>query len=112
MPRAQWPLLHDRPIIQVILALVQGGQQVARNLLADTGAGTAQSVFELLRDERDCLLCGGFSLQGVVLGGVYVGSSPVSLVRVRIPLLGSNQSAPVVGLPAGPAGFDGIACFQ
>ena len=112
MPRAQWPLLHDRPIIQVILGLVQGGQQVARNLRADTGAGTAQSGFELLLDEHDCLLCGGIPLQGALLGGAYTGSYPVYLVQVRIPLLGFDQAVPAVGVPAGPAGFDGIACFQ
>src|SRR6266542_2996429 len=112
MPRAQWPLLHDRPIIQVILVLVQGGQPLVRNLLADTGAGTAQSGFELLLDEQDCLLCGGIPLQGVVLGGAYVGSYPVYLVQVRIPMLGFDQAVPTVGIPAAPAGFDGIACFQ
>jgi hypothetical protein len=112
MARAQWSLLHDRPIIQVILTLVQGSQQVARNLLADTGAGTAKSRFELLLHEQDCLLCGGIPLQGAVLAGAYVGPYPVYLVQVRIPLLGFDQAVPAVGVPAGLAGFDGIAGFQ
>jgi hypothetical protein len=112
MPHFQWPLLHDRPIVQVILAFVQGGQQIARNLLADTGAGTVQSGFELLLGEQDCLLCGGIPLPGVVLGGAYVGSYPVYLIQVRIPQLGFDQAVPTVGVPAVPAGFDGIACFQ
>jgi hypothetical protein len=111
MPRAEWPLLHGRPVIQVLLTLVQGGQQVARQLLADTGAGTATAGFELLLDEQDCLLCGGIPLQGVVLGGAYSGSYPVYLVQVCIPLLGFDRAVPAVGVPAGPAGFDGIACF-
>ena len=44
MPRAQWPLLHGRPIVQIVLTLAQGGMKVTRNLLADTGAGDARSV--------------------------------------------------------------------
>src|SRR5260370_27751470 len=106
MASGLWSLLHDWPIIQVILALVQGGQQRFRNLLADTGAGTAQSGFELLLDEQDCLLCGGTPLQGVVLGGAYVGSYPVYLVQVRIPMLGFDQAVPAVGIQAAPAGFE------
>src|SRR5256885_12970260 len=103
MPRVLWPLLQDRPIIQVILGLVQGGQQLVRTLLADTGAGTAQSGFELLLDEQDCLLCGGIPLQGVVLGGAYVGPYPAYLVQVRIPMLGFDRPVPAVGIPAGAA---------
>ncbi|MGH7136646.1 MAG: hypothetical protein ACREHD_12965 [Pirellulales bacterium] len=36
MPRVQWPLRQDRPIVEVVLALAQGGQQITRSLLADT----------------------------------------------------------------------------
>jgi hypothetical protein len=99
-------------MIQVMLTLVQGGQPLVRNLLADTGAATAQSGFELLLEEQDCLLCGGIPLPGAVLGGAYVGSYPVYLVQVRIPPLGFDQAVPAVGVPAPPAGFDGIACFR
>jgi len=112
MPRALWPLLHDRPIIQVILTLVQGSQEVSRSLLADTGAGTAKSGFELLLVEQDCLQCGGIPLQGVILGGAFVGAYPAYLIQVRIPLIGFDQAIPAVGIPAGPVGFDGLACFQ
>jgi len=112
MPRALWPLLHHRPVVQVILALAQGGQPLVRNLLADTGAGTAQGAFELLLEETDCLLCGGLPLPGVVLGGAYTGTYPIYLVRVRVPILGVDHDLPAVGVPAGPAGFDGIACFR
>jgi hypothetical protein len=112
MPRAQWPLLHDRPTVEVILTIVPGGQQVVRNLLADTGAGTAQADFELILDEQDCLYCGGVPIQGIVLGGAYVGSYPVYIVEVSIPGLGFNRMVPAVGVPKVPAGFDGIACFR
>jgi hypothetical protein len=112
MPRAQWPLLHDRPVIQVILTLVQGGLPLSRQLLADTGAGTANSGFELLLDEQDCLLCGGLPLQPVVLGGAYAGSYPVYLIQARVPVLSFDRALPAVGVPSVPPGFDGIACFQ
>jgi hypothetical protein len=111
MPRAQWPLLHDRPVIEVVLTLVQGSQQVVRRLLADTGAGSTQAGFELLLDEHDCLLCGGTPLPDIFLGGAYSGSYPVYLIQVRIPLLGFDRAIPAVGVPAVPPGFDGIACF-
>jgi hypothetical protein len=112
MPCALWPLLHNRPVIQVVLTQAQGCQRVTRVLLADTGAGAANAGFELLLDEQDCLLCGGIPLPGVALGGAYVGTYPVYLVQVRILQLGFDQAVPVVGVPAGPAGLDGIACFQ
>ncbi|HEV7225831.1 MAG TPA: hypothetical protein VGN42_24205 [Pirellulales bacterium] len=112
MARAQWPLRHGRPIVEVSLALVQGGQRVVRRLLADTGAGDAQSGFELLLPEQDCLSCGGTPLKAVVLGGAYVGSYPVYLLDVQIPMLGFKKAVPAVAVPSPPSGFDGIACFR
>ena len=112
MPRAQWPLRNSRPMIEVALTLVQGGHALARNLLADTGAGTAQAGFELLLDEADCVLCGGIPVKPVTLGGAYAGSFPVYLIRVHISALAFDQFVPVVGVPASPVGFDGIACFR
>lgn len=112
MPRGQWPLIRGRPAIQVVLSTARGIQQVDRSLLADTGAGTSQSGFELVLNEQDCLLYGGIPLHGVVLGGAYTGSFPVYLVQVRIPVLGFDHAVPAVGVSKIPAGFDGIACFR
>jgi hypothetical protein len=112
MPRAQWPLLVGRPVVQVILTVAQGGQQIARKLLADTGAGELNAGFELLLDEDDCLICGGRPVQSVRLGGAFVGSYPTYLVQVRIPQLGFDQSVTAVGVPSIPVGLDGIACFE
>lgn len=112
MRRASWPLLHGRPLIQVTLTLAQGSQPTNRYLLADTGAGAATAGFEILLDEQDCLFCGGIPLLEVILGGAYNGSYPVYLIQVRIPALQFDQAVPVVGVPAGPVGFDGIACFS
>src|SRR5262249_36634989 len=106
MPRISWPLLHRRPIVEVVLGLGQmaraqgnsffevrpcysrpkrcqgkafrprglgalrrqvlpwpepclvlsptaGGQPWVRQLIADTGAGTARAGFELLAREND-----------------------------------------------------------
>ncbi|HYV36207.1 MAG TPA: hypothetical protein VE988_10915 [Gemmataceae bacterium] len=112
MPRSQWPLRNDRPSIQITLTFAQGSGPTARDLLADTGAGNAQASFELLLEESDCLMCGGTPAQTVVLSGAYAGTHPIYLVRVRLPNLGFDHVLPVVGVPAVPAGFDGIACFR
>jgi hypothetical protein len=112
MPRVQWSLSGGRPVVEVILALAQGRQQIARKLLADSGAGDLNAGFELLLDEYDCLLCGGIPLQRVALGGAYTGSFPLYSIRVRIPQLGFHQAVWAVGVPSPPAGFDGIACFR
>ncbi len=110
MSRAQWPLLNGRPIVEVTLTLAQGGQ-FTRTLLADTGAGMLGAGFELLLDEHDCLLGGGILDKPVLLGGSYTGSYPVYSIPVQLPLLGFDQPVFAVGVPAAPAGFDGIACF-
>jgi hypothetical protein len=112
MARAQWPLLNDQPIIQVALAQAQSGKKTTRTLLADTGAGTAQSGFELLLDEHDCLLCGGKPAQTVYLGGAYSGAFPRFRIRVEIPQLKFGARLFVVGVPSAPTGLDGIACFR
>ncbi len=111
MPRVQWPLQLDRPCVQVLLTLAQGGQPLPRTLLADTGAGSLLSGFELILEEDDCLLCDGVPLQSITLGGAYTGSFPTYGIRVQLPSLGFDENLRVVGVPTVPAGFDGIACF-
>lgn len=112
MAHIDWPLRNGRPSIEVSLTLVQGGKSLVRNLLADTGAGSLHSGFELILDEVDCLLCGGNPLQPVILGGAYAGSFPIYLLPVQFPALGFAQNLRAVGIPAVPVGFDGIACFS
>jgi len=112
MRRAEWPLLADCPRIQVNLTRATSGQVMVRNLLADTGAGTSQAGFELLLDEQDCLSCGGWPIQPVMLGGAYSGSFPVYLVRVQVPGVAFDRHVPAVGVPRSPSGFNGIACFR
>ena len=111
MPRVHWALRQGRPCVEVVLTLAAGGQPLPRILLADTGAGSRTSAFELILDEDDCLLGGGNPLHSVTLGGAYTGSFPIYGLSVRIPGLGFNQPLPAVGIPSVPAGFDGIACF-
>lgn len=111
MPNIVWPLRQGRPCVQVILTLTVGGQALSRNLIADTGAGSRNSTFQLILEENDCLLCGGIPYTTAMLRGAYAGSFPIYFLPVQIPALGFDQTLRVVGVPLVPAGFDGIACF-
>ena len=112
MPRAVWPLRHDQPTIQIVLSWPTGSQTVVRHLLADTGAGSARSGFEMVLDEQDCTGAGGIPSQPVTLGGAYIGSFPVYALRVRIPALQFDQHVRAVGVPVVPTGLDGLAGFR
>src|SRR2546422_127213 len=112
MPRQFWSLLHDRPSIQIVLTLTPGRQQLARNLLADTGAGAARAGVDLLLDEDDCLHANGTPTRTVTLGGSYVGAYLLYRLHVQIPALGFGRLVWAVGVSRVPAGFDGLACFQ
>jgi hypothetical protein len=111
MAAAQWLLQNDRPVIEVVLP-GSGGEDLVRLLLADTGAGTRQSVFQLILDENDCLQSGAILVHHVQLGGAYSGMFPVYLVNVRIALLNFDEPLPVVGVSRVPPGFNGIAGFK
>jgi hypothetical protein len=111
MPRALWPLHQEQPNIQIALALATG-QFAVRHLLADTGAGTARAGFELVLLEKDCLQTGALLAPAVHLGGAYVGSYLVYVVRVQIPLLGFDQPVRAVAVSTVPTHFDGLAGFR
>lgn len=111
MPRLVLPLAHGRPVMQVVLTLAQGGGKVTRMLLADTGAGSMFSPFDLLLEEADCLLCDGTFVQTVDLGGAYSNAYPIYLLRVEIPSLHFDHHLRAVGVPHVPPDLDGIACF-
>jgi hypothetical protein len=112
MPATQWRIQNDRPVIEVRLPLPGGAQELIRRLVADTGAGTRQSVFQMILEESDCSHCGGIFMGNVQLGGAYRGSFPVYLVRVHIAQLDFDEPVPVVGVSQVPKGFDGIAAFR
>jgi hypothetical protein len=112
MARVVWALHRRRPSVQVDLTPAPGGQPLTRILLADTGAGSASSPFELLLRDSDCVLCGGTSLSTVGLGRAYKGPHPVYRLRVLIPGLGFDQDLLVVGITAPPVGFGGVAGFR
>jgi hypothetical protein len=112
MPFIRWPLRRHRPQIEVVLCLAGTNHELVRSLVADTGAGTLQDVFELILDEDDCLLCGGIPVHYVRLSGAFVGEFPVYFLDVRIPALAFDDTIPVVGVHNVPRGFYGIACFR
>ena len=111
MPRTAWPLVSGRPIVQV--SLVSGtGQIETLDLLADTGAGSVDSPFEILLDEQTCLMFGGSPGQSVKLRGAYQGSFPVYVVRAKIPSLDFEQYIRAVAVASVPHELRGIACFR
>jgi hypothetical protein len=112
MPRLLWQLRRGRPCIEVVLRLTQGGKPFPRILLADTGASSRNSSFQLIFEEDDCLLCGGLPDQSIELRGAFSGTFPTYDLPVQIPSLGFHQNLLAVGVPSVPAGFDGIACFS
>ena len=96
MPRVVWPLRGGRPCVEVVLKLVLGGTRYSRTLLADTGAGSANSTCELILDENDCLQCGS-PLQPITLRGAYSGLFPSYALSVQIPALGFDRFIVAVG---------------
>lgn len=112
MPFVQWPLQSHRPVIQIVLPSLSRGQPAVRCLVADTGAGTRQSVFQLILAERECVQSGGILMGQVNLGGAYVGPFPIYLVEVHIPQLNFDEPVPIVGVSQVPQAFDGIAGFK
>jgi hypothetical protein len=111
MPRARWPLRQWRPMVELTLPLAKGRRR--RQLLADTGAGSGASNFELILREADCQRSPDNTVLGQVqLGRAYSGWFNVYTIAVRIPRLDFADSVPVVGVAQVPDGFDGIACFK
>jgi hypothetical protein len=94
------------------MLLTAAGETQQRCLLADTGAGSNTSPFELILSESDCLTCGGNPGQPVVLRGAYAGAYSVCVVRVRLEELDFEQYVRAVAVPAVPPGVDGFACFR
>jgi hypothetical protein len=110
MPPVFWPLRSERPRIEIILPRASG--IVVRSLLADTGAGNRRASFELVLAESDCLQLSRRPMGQTQLGGAYSGQFHVYSIEVRIPALQFIDNVPVVGVPAVPRNFDGIAGFK
>jgi hypothetical protein len=110
MPPVQWPLRNRRPAIELMISL--GKRLRRRRLLADTGAGSNESNFELLLRESDCQRSSDILLAQVQLGHAYSGLFNVYLIEVRIAELNFSRFVSVAAVPQVPDGFDGIACFK
>ena len=111
MPRITWPLLNDRPSVRLVLAPDEG-HPTTFDLLADTGAGSNASVYDLILLESDCRRFGSAVGWDVMLSGAYVGRCPVYGVHVQIPALAFDDGLIAVAVPAVPEGFSGTACFR
>jgi hypothetical protein len=110
MPRVTWPLKNGHPCVTVVLTLADG-TEVDAELLADTGGGSANSAFDLVLPEDECLLCGGVAASTVTLTGAYEGTFPRFVLRARVPALGFDEELFVVGVPS-VVDFAGLACFR
>jgi hypothetical protein len=106
-----WPLKGNRPVIEVQLQLSSGGS-TSRTLLADTGAGSLVSGFELVLSDADCALASSTTAYSVVLGGAYRGTFPVCWVRIGIAALGFDRRVRAASVSTLPPGLDGIAGFR
>src|SRR5579872_3425277 len=95
MPRVVWPLQDGMPCVEVVLTVALSGQTISRTLLADTGAGSSTSSFQLILDEDDCLNCGGFCVSTGTVGGAYAGRFPLYDLFVELPALGFAQYLPL-----------------
>lgn len=105
-----WSLRDRRPSIAITLARGKGRR--VRHLLADTGAGSDQSSFELLLSEKDCRESAIKVIGQTNLTGAYAGLFDVFAVVIRIPKLKFDDTIAAVGVPYLPYRFDGIACFK
>jgi hypothetical protein len=112
MARVTWPLLWGRPRIEIVLTTGVTPVHSPRDLVADSGAGSLLSPFELILTEADCLSGGGYLLSTVRLGGAYTGTFPLYSVRVQIPQLPFDERIATVGVPSTMSGFDGLAGFR
>jgi hypothetical protein len=109
-PSALWPFQRGRPMVGVEL-LSCSDPFLQRRLMADTGAGTAHSAWDIALSEDDCLRYGEAPAGVVELGGAYSGLFLVYRVDVAVPPLAATRQLFAVALPKAmlPAGFDGFA---
>lgn len=111
MPRASWPVAAGRPVVKVEL-VTANDRSAERTLLADTGAGTLDSRFDVVLGEADCLLGSDRPFGTVTLRGAFHGCHFVYMARLRIPRLDFDHHVRAVAAPSLPPGLDGIARFN
>jgi hypothetical protein len=114
MARAAWPLVQGRPAIEVALVSPGNGRQAVRTLLADTGAGSAGSLLELILSEADCRQFSAGNAGTRRLGGAFTGIFPAFWVCLSIPGLGFTELCFAVAIRSSllPRPLQGIACFR
>jgi hypothetical protein len=110
VPRVSWPLSAGRPIVEIKIATPANPNE-RRILLADTGAGSRNSPFELILPEDDCVLFADEAGPLVALSGAYTGEFRSYFLRVEIPALQFDAKLLSVGVDRSPPSLDGIAGF-
>src|SRR5262245_31662912 len=108
MPRAVWPLKHGRPRAEIVLVSTTG-LLLPREVVADSGAGSIHSPFELILNNQDCLSCGADFIAMIQLRGAFAGTFPLYTLRVQVPPLSFDDVVEVVGAAMNITGFDGLA---
>jgi len=110
MAIAGWALRRWRPQIVVRLSLAAGRR--TRRLVADSGAGSDRSEFDIVLDDRDCVASGGILVGQALLSGAYSGWFNVYSISVAIPAMSFRADIKAAGVDHVPHGFDGIASFK
>lgn len=114
MPRVCWSHRGGRPVIELTFHPPYNGGEFTRTLLADTGAGSLLSSWDVVLSAEDCrnLQLGEYTVAR--LGGALTGAFPTYFVEAIIPSLRITRLIIAVAIPAAqlPPHIDGIAGFR
>jgi hypothetical protein len=114
MCRVCWPLVNERPVIQVTFLGTEDGQEYIRTLLADTGGGRRNSHWDVILSVNDCRLFGLDQAGMAHLVGAYTGDFPMVSVQAALPALPVIRELVAVAVPSDQVrpGTDGLAGFR
>ncbi len=114
MARVLWSLEKGQPVVHLYLVEPGTGILLPRVLLADTGAGNARAMTELVLSQNDGARFGGRLMGDIRAGGAVQGVFPIRRVLIEIPALGVSRSAPAMIVPFAqlPQGLDGIVTYR
>lgn len=115
MSGATWSLHDGRfPCVEVEF-IARDGQILRRKLLADTGCGASDALFDVVLSEADCLSLGAIPIVEESFTGAVSGTFSLYLTEAQIPKLRWQQCVFAVGVPSDmslPTPLDGLASFH